>query len=559
MSKRDNEEQKTDGKSETGKVKSETADGIADGSDERDDMPPVYRDLHDLAEKHHISSDGQAAISEVITGNKMHWHQISKQDAVEVLTEIQINGVADLQQLALQGNNVPEKSEKGEHFAKLLKKSVDNDLSDHQQKKITEKILGRDGVIFPELTMEDADTVYNAIQDKGITYWINEGASMHPEKMPSEGVGEALSHVLDDETGKMIAVDEDMINQLQSAEGWMVISEFIKWIQLAIIQDERLYTVRECTSMEEYTKLYLPDSYGHVKKMISVGRAFKGAFGEGAPVHLLEDGKMKVEVSEEMSSQLQGINEIGITKLYELTKLPDADFSEVMSHDVVKLKDGREIPLSEIREESAREVERKVREVKKTYQKRVANLQEDKKKFKEERDQWRKQFEENEDAVERAKNMEEKYGKKAARMEEIDYLLDKTEDGLHKIEESFGKVEVEYSDPEALRERVMTLLRRMTLVQEAAITRYPWLQDMDELSLFPAHKLADGITDESDLSDAEERMKIRMDKSAMAIKSQSFEGPYSHGWKHMEKGFESVEEMEERFNELMESDQYEEG
>lgn len=54
-------------------------------------------------------------------------------------------------------------------------------------------------------------------------------------------------------------------------------------------------------------------------------------------------------------------------------------------------------------------------------------------------------------------------------------------------------------------------------------------------------------------------MKIRMDRSYMAIKVQSFDGPYSHGWKHLEKGFESVEQMQQRFTELLNNDRYEEG
>jgi DNA repair exonuclease SbcCD ATPase subunit len=132
-----------------------------------------------------------------------------------------------------------------------------------------------------------------------------------------------------------------------------------------------------------------------------------------------------------------------------------------------------------------------VKEFKKQYQERIANLEEDKKKYRDERDYFKEKLEDEQDRIERSKEIEQKFGKQAARMEEIDYLLDKTEDGLKMIENSFGKVEVDYSDPEALRERVMTLLRRMTLVQEAALTRYNWLEDMDGLSLFPAYKLAD--------------------------------------------------------------------
>jgi hypothetical protein len=222
------------------------------------------------------------------------------------------------------------------------------------------------GKRFQFLYDEEAELIKDVIDDVGIEWLLKEvKEGLHPdhqgnlsktsEELPADGVEEALSHVLDEESGKMIHVDDEMIQQLHAAEGWLVISEFIKWIQLAIIQDEKLYAARDCTSMKEYSNLYLPDSYGHVKKMISVGRAFKGVFtGKGASMHLLEDGKMKVDVPDKVSDQMQSINEIGITKLYELTKIPEADFKDAISKGVVTLDDGREIDLSEIKEESAR-------------------------------------------------------------------------------------------------------------------------------------------------------------------------------------------------------------
>lgn len=56
-----------------------------------------------------------------------------------------------------------------------------------------------------------------------------------------------------------------------------------------------------------------------------------------------------------------------------------------------------------------------------------------------------------------------------------------------------------------------------------------------------------------------DKVKIRTDRHRMAIKYQSFDGPYSHGWSNLESGFKTVAGMDQRFNELLEEDKYVEG
>ncbi len=45
---------------------------------------------------------------------------------------------------------------------------------------------------------------------------------------------------------------------------------------------------------------------------------------------------------------------------------------------------------------------------------------------------------------------------------------------------------------------------------------------------------------------------IRTDTVMMAIKTQSHNGQYSHGWKILERGFKTVKEMEKRMQVLLE-------
>lgn len=59
-------------------------------------------------------------------------------------------------------------------------------------------------------------------------------------------------------------------------------------------------------------------------------------------------------------------------------------------------------------------------------------------------------------------------------------------------------------------------------------------------------------------ADQEDEKIIRTDTQRMAIKVKS-SGKYGHGWKNLENGFKTEEEMEARYRELLESENYREG
>jgi len=57
-----------------------------------------------------------------------------------------------------------------------------------------------------------------------------------------------------------------------------------------------------------------------------------------------------------------------------------------------------------------------------------------------------------------------------------------------------------------------------------------------------------------------EKLIIRMDITRMAIKYKSWDEPRSHGWKNLENGFKSRQEMQSRFDKLLaDKNHYEEG
>lgn len=357
---------------------------------------------------------------------------------------------------------------------------------------ITNYLFDHDNLLFSELDEYDAGAVLTCFEEKGHTHWINKATGQTDLTETEEGVSENGDKFTDDEGTEIIYLGDEpyeITPQKRKAYRFHDSEMQMGWIKhsfhLAVILKAELYKVAGYKDQREYAEYHLGESYGNMRKRAKNGNQILDMLPKDASMHLSEiDGYDQL---------MQNIGEIGPTKFYELTKFEDNhfDLKALAESGKATLPSGEEISIDDIKAQTAKQLSKKLKDERREMQKRIANLEEDKKRYRDERDQYRKELDEEKERIERSRELEEKYGKQAARMEEIDYLLEKTEDGLRLIENSFGKVEVDHSDPETLRERVMTLLRRMTLIQEAALTRYGWLENMDELSLFPAWKLSE--------------------------------------------------------------------
>lgn len=264
------------------------------------------------------------------------------------------------------------------------------------------------------------------------------------------------------------------------------------------------------------------------------------------------------------NEQINELSGIGMTKLYEIATIPDSDFNEVMSDKKFEIN-GREYSIEEIKAQTVKELQDEVRAEKKQLQKRLANLEEENKKHKSERDHYKKQLDENEELIERSREREAMHGPEARKIEDIEYNLERAEAHLTKLQIFFTNVEVDEEDPQMLRDRVLSILSSVTALPKMASRRMEWLKDLEnyERQFFSPVKVKDPRLDpESDEFDPDstidEEKVIRTDSQRMAIKFKTTHG-LSHGWANLEKGFETEEEMQQRFNELLESGKYTEG
>lgn len=327
----------------------------------------------------------------------------------------------------------------------------------------------------------EAEQVLNVMKDTSPDDLATKAteASTSTEVAESDNVN--LSHVLDEETGKLIKVSDDMRRIAhgiqQRIEGATIITAFL----IQMVRDEKLYLAFGCGSFQEYADTMLPFTRHTAYKYISIGEKFaplipKLESSTVASMQQLDTGDLGQKVND--------LSGIGMSKLYELTKIPDADFSEVMNKGVVKTPDGQEWSLEDIKAESSRKLAEEIKQVKKKYQARVANLEEDRKTLLEERDKARETLEKNQARIDRSYEIESKYGEKAVRMEEIEHLLTKSNELLTKLEKSFGQIDIDNEDPDSIKEQALSIMRRISVMQEDARRRFPWISHSDHLKPF---------------------------------------------------------------------------
>lgn len=201
------------------------------------------------------------------------------------------------------------------------------------------------------------------------------------------------------------------------------------------------------------------------------------------------------DLSDEEKDNLKIINQIGLSKWRLFSRDEHADFSKTISDGVVTFNDGREdVDLDKILSTSFRDWDKKFKEERKKYQRRIANQEEDLKKVEGERDHYKKKLDDNEDLIKRSIEREKMYGPEAKKVEEIEDLLEKSQRHLSKLQHYFSKVEVdEEKHPQALKERVMAIIRSATYIDEMACRRMPWLEDhkLRELTTFAPTRIKD--------------------------------------------------------------------
>ncbi|MEQ8578178.1 MAG: hypothetical protein RIC57_09095 [Balneola sp.] len=302
--------------------------------------------------------------------------------------------------------------------------------------------------------------------------------------------------VFDADSGETVAVSAEMRSLAFGLQQRLDATTLVTALILKKVSDEKLYLAFDCSSFKEYAETMLPFGYSSSKKYLIIGNKFAPMLPEfdskGDSNHLLES---------ENVAELSGL---GYSKLYELTKVEDADFSEVMTEGKLVMPDGSELTLDDLRDMSARDVIEEVRKVRAPLQKEVRKYKEDALTAQAERDQYKSQLEKNKKLIERADELEKLYGEEAVRIGEIEENIRKADSYLRECEKYFNRIVIDDEDPESVKEQTLSLIRRATRIITSAYQNYDWITETAEHQVFPT---AVPVADMSKVKDLVEDMK----------------------------------------------------
>ncbi len=305
-----------------------------------------------------------------------------------------------------------------------------------------------------------------------------------------------IMQVFDADSGETVAVSPEMRNLAFGLQRVLNSTALVTGLIVKQISDQKLYLAFDCSSFKEYAETVFGYGYSAAKRYLKIGNHY-GPF--------LPDFDIKGDTYPLLESkEVAELSSLGYSKLYELTKMEEADFSEVMTEGKLIMPDGSTYTMDEMREMSARDVIEEVRKVRAPLQKEVRKYKEDALTAQAERDQYKSQLEKNKKLIERADELEKLYGEEAVRIGEIEENIRKADSYLRECEKYFNRIVIDDEDPESVKEQTLSLIRRATRIITSAYQNYDWITETAEHQVFPT---AVPVADMSKVKDLVEDMK----------------------------------------------------
>jgi len=225
--------------------------------------------------------------------------------------------------------------------------------------------------------------------------------------------------------------------------------------------DEKLYLGLGCSSKVEYCETMLPFGRQQAYKYYAIGRKFQNflpANGENvAPVRQIEDIPMK--------------------KLYELTKIDEADFEELMTKGEVE-----GVSLDEIRKQTYNDAITELAKIKNKSSRRISTLEAENEQLKAEQKALDQKIDEANEKLQLAQEIQERFGEMATSIDDKHRMIKKAAELLTTASELMLNCMVTVDDPVTLKADTVALFRKLEVTIEYWKINYgPLLLDMEDL------------------------------------------------------------------------------
>ncbi len=270
---------------------------------------------------------------------------------------------------------------------------------------------------------------------------------------------QGVTSILDSESGNFVEITPELQRNAMYVHGQIQLGTFAIALAIKKIYDEKLYLGLGCSSRKEYAETMLPFGRKQAEKYYKVADKVSQFMPElkenGASMRHLEPGD---------TEKLDGI---GMAKLYELTKLEDADFEEIMEGNEVN-----GVSLEEIKAASVREATAEIKRIRDAYSKKLAVQDEAIKTLKAEKQANDDKIRAAEEKLNTAKAIEDKFRREAGSVEDKQRAIKAAKSLLDEASMLIGACGVDVTDPETLQQEFLSMADKMALMINIMKTSY---------------------------------------------------------------------------------------
>lgn len=261
-----------------------------------------------------------------------------------------------------------------------------------------------------------------------------------------------LREVYDAESGELVQRTPEQQAAAHSLYSLMKMADLAQAILLKKFLDGNHHLDLGYSTKEDFYIQELGQSRSNVSRKLKVAEKFEGIIpvGNVAPVqHLTGDE----------SANLETLNQIGLTKLYEVAKVEEADFDEVLTTGVVKFPDGREVPLEDIQMRTRTEVQNMMKSEIDGYKKRNAALLDQKAEVEAELNKAKSELEASREKQQQADRLNTMYGAKAKTWEGLETLIKEARESMHRTNKLMCAIKMPKDCPADLAMQIVELHR----------------------------------------------------------------------------------------------------
>jgi len=271
-------------------------------------------------------------------------------------------------------------------------------------------------------------------------------------------------------------------------QGAILFGTFISAMKLAEMMNNRLYLDLGFISRDDYIENGFPLGRAQAYKMLRISKRYMEALPDlerkmlTSKVHSSGLSGEEHDIEKVHSSGLFQWDSIGVTKLYELSRLPDDDlFQQAVENGSLTTADGRQLTLEDIREMSSRQFAKEIKELRDKFQGRLHSAEEENRKLKSEMATIKREAAKAAERFKHLQMVEEKFGGAANKLEDKKKMLENAYEYLNLFNRCMDAANLEEEEPEELVRLAQMIVQAEQTYTARIITRYrPIIHDVLE-------------------------------------------------------------------------------